>query len=102
MFKKLIGTKEFYKRVFVLTIPIMIQQGITNFVNMLDNVMVGTVGQAQSTGVAVTNQLIFVFNLFIFGAVSGAGIFTAQYFGRGDENGISVFGPIVEKFILSH
>ena len=66
MFKKLIGTKSFYKRVFVLTIPIMIQQGITNFVNMLDNVMVGTVGQAQSTGVAVSNQLMFVFNLCIF------------------------------------
>ncbi len=88
MFKKLIGTREFYKRVFVLTIPIMIQQGITNFVNMLDNVMVGTVGQAQSTGVAVSNQLIFVFNLCVFGAISGAGIFTAQYFGKGDLEGV--------------
>lgn len=88
MFKKLIGTKAFYKRVFVLTIPIMIQQGITNFVNMLDNVMVGTVGQAQSTGVAVSNQLMFVFNLCVFGAISGAGIFTAQYFGKGDFEGV--------------
>ncbi len=88
MFKKLIGTKAFYKRVFVLTIPIMIQQGITNFVNMLDNVMVGTVGQAQSTGVAVSNQLMFVFNLCIFGAISGAGIFTAQYFGNNDFEGV--------------
>lgn len=88
MFKKLIGTKDFYKRVFVLTIPIMIQQGITNFVNMLDNVMVGTIGQAESTGVAVSNQLIFVFNLCVFGAISGAGIFTAQYFGKGDLEGV--------------
>lgn len=88
MFKKLIGDKAFYKRVFVLTIPIMIQQGITNFVNMLDNVMVGTVGQAQSTGVAVSNQLMFVFNLCIFGAISGAGIFTAQFFGKGDFEGV--------------
>ncbi len=88
MFKKLIGDKAFYKRVFVLTIPIMIQQGITNFVNMLDNVMVGTVGQAESTGVAVSNQLMFVFNLCIFGAISGAGIFTAQYFGKGDLEGV--------------
>lgn len=88
MFKKLIGTKAFYKRVFMLTIPIMIQQGITNFVNMLDNVMVGTVGQAQSTGVAVSNQLMFVFNLCIFGAISGAGIFTAQFFGNRDFEGV--------------
>ena len=88
MFKKLIGTKAFYKRVFLLTIPIMIQQGITNFVNMLDNVMVGTVGQAQTTGVAVSNQLIFVFNLCVFGAISGAGIFTAQFFGNCDFEGV--------------
>lgn len=88
MFKKLIGNKAFYKRVVVLTIPIMIQQGITNFVNMLDNVMVGSVGQAESTGVAVSNQLLFVFNLCIFGAISGAGIFTAQYFGKGDIEGV--------------
>ena len=88
MLKKLIGNKAFYKRVVVLTIPIMIQQGITNFVNMLDNVMVGSVGQAESTGVAVSNQLLFVFNLCIFGAISGAGIFTAQYFGKGDMEGV--------------
>lgn len=88
MFKKLIGSRDFYKRVYVLMIPIMIQQGITNFVNMLDNVMVGRVGQAESTGVAVSNQLMFVFNLCIFGAISGAGIFTAQYFGKKDLEGV--------------
>ncbi len=88
MLKKLIGDKAFYKRVFMLMLPIMIQNGITNFVNMLDNVMVGAVGQVQMTGVAVANQLIFVFNLCVFGAISGAGIFTAQFFGKGDHEGV--------------
>ena len=88
MLKKFIGTKEFYKSVFTLVIPIMIQNGITNFVNMLDNVMVGRVGTAQMTGVAVTNTLIFVFNLCIFGAISGAGIFGAQFYGKGDNEGV--------------
>ncbi len=88
MLKKLIGDKAFYRRVIALTIPIMIQQGITNFVNMLDNVMVGRVGQAESTGVAVSNQLMFVFNLCVFGAISGAGIFGAQYFGKKDLEGV--------------
>ncbi len=86
--KKFIGTKQFYKSVFTLVIPIMIQNGITNFVNMLDNVMVGRVGTLEMTGVAVTNQLIFVFNLCIFGAISGAGIFGAQFFGKGDTEGV--------------
>ncbi len=88
MLKKFIGTKDFYKSVFALVIPIMIQNGITNFVNMLDNVMVGRVGTTQMTGVAVTNTLIFVFNLCIFGAISGAGIFGAQFYGKGDNEGV--------------
>lgn len=88
MFKKYVGSKQFYKSLLLLTIPIMIQNGITNFVNMLDNVMVGSVGAAEMTGVAVCNQLFFVFNLCIFGAVSGAGIFGAQFFGKKDINGL--------------
>ena len=88
MLKKLIGDKKFYLSVLALTLPIMIQNAITNFVNMLDNVMVGQVGTVQMTGVAVANQLIFVFNLCVFGAVSGAGIFTAQFFGTGSDEGV--------------
>lgn len=88
MFRKLIGDRSFYRRVFAVAIPIMIQNGITNFVSLLDNIMVGQVGTVQMNGVAVGNQLIFVFNLCVFGAVSGAGIFTAQYHGSGDNDGI--------------
>ena len=88
MLKKYIGDKPFYSRLFKLMLPIMIQNGITNFVNMLDNIMIGAVGTAQMTGVAITNQLFFVFNLCIFGAVSGAGIFGAQYFGKKDYKGV--------------
>ena len=88
MLKKYIGDKAFLKSVLLIAVPIMVQNGITNFVNLLDNIMIGRVGTLQMSGVAITNQLIFVFNLFIFGAISGAGIFTAQYYGVGDEKGI--------------
>lgn len=88
MFKRYIGSKEFYKRILVLMIPIMVQNGITNFVSMLDNIMVGRIGTVEMTGVAVANQLIFVFNLCVFGAVSGAGIFGAQFFGKNDVEGV--------------
>ena len=86
--KNMIGNKSFYKMVLVLTIPIIIQNGITNFVNLLDNVMVGQLSQEEFVGVGVANQLIFVFNLAMFGAMSGAGIFTAQFFGKSDQDGI--------------
>ena len=88
MLQKFIGNKAFYRKLFRLMLPIMIQNGITNFVNMLDNIMIGAVGTAQMTGVALSNQLIFVFNLCIFGAVSGAGIFATQFFGSEDYDGV--------------
>ena len=79
--KKYIGDRRFYKTLLIIALPIILQNGITNFVNLLDNIMVGQVGTEQMSGVAIANQLIFVFNLCIFGGVSGAGIFTAQFFG---------------------
>lgn len=88
MLKRYIGDKAFYKYVLAIAVPIMLQNGITNFVNMLDNIMVGRVGTEAMTGVSVTNQLIFVFNLCLFGAVSGVGIFGAQYYGKRDNEGL--------------
>lgn len=85
---KFIGDKAFYKMVLLIAVPIMIQNGITNFVSLLDNIMIGQVGTEQMSGVAIVNQLIFVYNLCIFGGVSGAGIFTAQFFGQGNHEGV--------------
>ena len=85
---KFIGDRDFYKMVLMIAVPIMIQNGITNFVSLLDNIMIGQVGTEQMSGVAIVNQLIFVYNLCIFGGVSGAGIFTAQYFGQGSHEGV--------------
>ena len=72
----------------IIAVPIMIQNFITNFVNMLDNIMVGALGTEEMSGVAIINQLIFIFNLTIFGAISSAGIFTSQFYGRKDDDGI--------------
>ncbi len=86
--RKFIGDKAFYKMVLSIAVPIMIQNGITNFVGLLDNIMIGRVGTEPMSGVAIVNQLIFVYNLCLFGGVSGAGIFTAQYFGQKNHEGI--------------
>ena len=82
-----IGDKAFYKRVLYLAVPMIIQNAITSFVSFLDNIMVGQIGTEQMSGVAIVNQLLFVFNICIFGAVSGAGIFGTQFFGKGDYAG---------------
>lgn len=86
--QKFIGNKAFYAMILGVVMPIIIQNGITNFVSLLDNIMVGRVGTEQMSGVAIVNQLLFVFNLGIFGALSGAGIFGAQFFGCGKQDGV--------------
>ena len=86
--KKFIGTKAFYMSVIALLVPMVIQQGITQFVNLLDNVMVGRLGTEPMSGVAIVNQIIFIFNLTIFGGMSSASIFGAQYYGKGDMDGL--------------
>ena len=85
--KKYIGNWEFYRRYLLLAIPMILQNAITNLVSFLDNIMVGQLGTEQMSGVAIVNQLIFVYNLAIFGAVSAASIFGAQYFGKGNHKG---------------
>ena len=87
-FRKYIGDKSFYKYVLGIAMPIMIQNLITNFVNLLDNLMVGFLGTEEIASVAIVNQLVFIYNLTLFGAISGAGIFAAQYFGKKDYDGV--------------
>ena len=100
--KKFIGSKAFYASVVALILPMMVQQGITQFVNLLDNVMVGRLGTQPMSGVAIVNQIVFIFNLTIFGGLSGASIFGAQFFGKGDREGVRstfrfrlLFGAVV-------
>ncbi|MBC5659371.1 MATE family efflux transporter [Anaerosacchariphilus sp. NSJ-68] len=85
--RKYIGDRNFYKSYIALALPMIIQNAVTNLVSFLDNIMVGQLGTEQMSGVAIVNQLIFVYNLAIFGAVSAASIFGAQYFGKGNHKG---------------
>ncbi len=86
--KRYIGDKAFYKAVLTIAVPMMIQTGINNFVSLLDNLMIGRLGTNSLSGVAIANQIIFVYYLLIFGATAGVGIFTAQYQGIGNVDGV--------------
>lgn len=83
-----IGDRKFYRMVLLVAVPIIIQNSISNLVSLLDNIMVGRVGTEQMSGVAIVNQLVIVFNICMFGCVSGAGIFSAQFYGKGDQKGV--------------
>ena len=67
----------------MIALPIMLQNGITNFVNMLDNIMVGRIGTDPMTGVSIVNSLLFVWNICVFGGLSGIGNTAARTTMRG-------------------
>lgn len=83
-----IGDRAFYRRVVAILLPIIIQNTVTNFVNLLDNVMVGALGTLEMSAVAIVNQLLFIVNLAIFGGYSGPAIFCTQYVGAKDDEGV--------------
>ena len=85
--KKFIGDKRFYAMLMAIAVPMVVQNGITNFVSLLDNIMVGRLGTEPMSGVAIANQLVFVFNMTVFGGISGASIFGAQFAGASDWKG---------------
>lgn len=79
--------KLIYKKTLKIAVPMMIQNGITNAVGLVDNVMVGNLGTNAVTAVSIIGQLFFVFSLAIFGGLSGPGIYAAQYFGQKNIEG---------------
>ena len=88
MLKRFIGTKAFYRTVLTLLIPMVIQQFITSFVSLLDNIMVGSLGTEAISAASISNSVLMVHMLAIFGGMSGASIYGAQFFGKGDMDGM--------------
>ncbi len=88
MFKRMIGTRAFYRSVLTLLIPIIVQQFISSFVSLLDNVMVGSLGTEAISAASIANTVLSVLMLAIFGGLSGISIYGAQFFGKGDMAGM--------------
>jgi Na+-driven multidrug efflux pump len=80
---------EVYKRIIKISLPIALQQVIFTSVNFVDTLMIGALGEVAIAAVGLSNQVFFLYNLILFGLVSGGGIFFAQYWGKQEEEGLS-------------
>jgi len=80
--------KTFMRSMLSLAIPVAFQQFITASLNMVDVIMVGQLGEASIAALGLANQVFFLLILFLFGVTSGMAIFTAQFWGKGDEENI--------------
>ena len=88
MLRKFIGNKEFYKNLIKISLPIILSSLISQFISLLDNLMVGQLSTAEFDGVSIANQFMFMFNLAVFGASAGPSIFATQYHGAGNTDGV--------------
>ena len=89
---------EFYKKLFFLSVPIIIRTTVSSFSGFIDNLMVGQLGVNSISAVSIINNILFVFICTITGTIAGASIFSTQYFGIKDYNGVKKVFHI--KFIL--
>ncbi|WP_066504644.1 MATE family efflux transporter [Abyssisolibacter fermentans] len=82
------NNKKFYKYLFTITLPIVLQNLIASSLNMLDTMMIGKVGETELASVGIANQCYFLFTLFVMGIGSGCGVLVAQLWGKKDKNNI--------------
>ena len=82
------NNKRFYKLLISLCIPIIIQQLISTSVNIIDTVMISSLGEESVASIGVANQYFFLFNMALSGIVGGSGVFISQFYGKNDRNNI--------------
>ncbi|MGL4773069.1 MAG: MATE family efflux transporter [Clostridium sp.] len=80
--------KSFYKKVFIIALPIIIQNLITSSLNIIDTMMIGKLGESEIAAVGIANQYFFLLNILMMGLFSGIGVFTSQYWGKKDIKNI--------------
>lgn len=80
--------KGFYRKLLFIGIPIVLQNLISIGLNLLDTLMIGMLGEQELAAVGAANQVYFVFSVSLFGLFSGAAVFTSQYYGAGNYDGI--------------
>ena len=101
MRSKFIGEKEFYKNVAKIAVPIALQGLITTGVNMMDTIMIGTVGETQLSAVSLANQFINIFHIFCMGIGMGASVLVARYYGMKDKPALKKTVAIMLRLCLA-
>lgn len=93
--------KKFYKTLITLCIPIIIQNLLSNLINMVDTIMIGGLGEISVASIGIANQYFFLYNMALSGIIGGASLFIAQFYGKNDKlnirkiTGLSVISALM-------
>jgi len=101
MQKLYVKDKNFYKKVAGISIPIALQGLITSGVNMMDTIMIGSVGETELSAVSLANQFISVFHIFCMGIGMGASVLVARYYGMRDKGSLKKTVSIMLRLCLA-
>jgi Na+-driven multidrug efflux pump len=102
MDKNLLNRRTFIKTLLSLALPITLQNLISSSLNMVDTLMIGSLGEVEIAAVGLANQFFFLYSLIIFGVNSGCAIFIAQFWGKKDEKNIRrVLGLCISTGIIT-
>ncbi|NLY75431.1 MAG: MATE family efflux transporter [Firmicutes bacterium] len=88
LYLEIFTDRDFYRQMLKLSLPVMLQNFISAFLNMIDTVMVGKLGETEIAAVGIANQYFFFFMMFMIGLSAGCGVFIAQFWGKRDSRNI--------------
>ncbi len=83
--KSLFGGPTFVRQLLLIAVPMMLQQLITSMVNLLDNLMIGQLGNYAISGVATVNRFFMIASFAMMGISTAASIFVAQFYGSDNQ-----------------
>ena len=86
--KEMLQDRTFLKKAVTIALPVAMQGMLNTIVNLVDTLMIGTLGETAVAAVGLANKVFFVFSLLVFGVVSGSGVLAAQYWGNRDLKNI--------------
>lgn len=99
--KELREDKSFLRKVVAISVPIVLQQLLTNLLNLIDTLMIGRLGESTIAAVGLANKVFFVYTLLTFGISSGAAVLQSQFYGKNDIKNIQKVQGIALVLSLS-
>ncbi len=99
--RRIADSHSLNRKLWVVALPIILQNLIDAAVNSADVLMLNYVGQSSISAVSLANSMIGIFFMFLYGIGTGIAMLSAQYFGKGDLKTIEKVEGIGLKFALS-
>ena len=86
--REMFRDRTFLKKTVMIALPVAMQGMLNTVVNLVDNLMIGSLGSTAIASVGLANKVFFVFTLLVFGINSGSGVLAAQFWGNQDVKNI--------------